>query len=822
MPALAALFARRPEPSYPKLPRVDADGRASVPGVFVVGDAAGTPLLKLGMNAGAHVAGAVDAELGPGDPDGTNPQREVLDVAVIGAGAAGLACALRLKKRGRSVVVLEGGSTAQTVVSMTKGKHIFAEPTAVKNDSNLWLSECTREELLDKWRAAIRDAGLDVRERTRVENVRRDGGGFVVEVRAAAGAPAPEAPVRARRVVVAVGKAGAPRKAGVPGEAEHAARVRYALDDAAAVSGKRVLVYGGGDVACEAALALCERNTVTLATIDEALTFPKKRNRDAVVAAAGAGRIDLRLHARLGAIGEASCRFQGGAHADDGAAGGAADVDGDSDVEADLVYVMIGADPPVAFFNKLGLALEGDWTPKRYAVATLIFLAVYSLYALKKFPETPFSWPFSLFLDKAAFAAAVGHAFDVTFAPFSWLFTPAARADIQRTLWFQQGYLYSLAYTVVMVVFGRQAMLRWTGTAKRPAYQRWRYVTLLSFQVGFFVIANVVAVQALSIQNAWRAWGLYQPWPLFFHTFDWWQRSDPAVVKWGFIGAGLAGTFVVIPLLAWKNGKRFCTWVCGCGGLAETLGDRWRHLAPKGTRARAWEFQAFVVLGAATLATVVTVGAYGTRADNAWALAYSYVVDFWLVAVIPVALYPFFGGKVWCRYWCPLAAWNQNPRAPVRPARHREHRSVHLVRPVQQELRGRRRRHEVRARRGALRQQEQRLHPVRHLRRRLPRRRAVVFDGAAAQKSARRVVTGVRGRGPPGRRSRRRRRPRRRSGRCRCRGRLCPGGSPRCRRRRRRRRWPRRPGPPRARRRRRCRSGPAARRCRRRRRPRPG
>src|SRR5206468_925229 len=103
----------------------------------------------------------------------------------------------------------------------------------------------------------------------------------------------------------------------------------------------------------------------------------------------------------------------------------------------------------------------------------------------------------------------------------------------------------------------------------------------------------------------------------------------------------------------------FCTWVCGCGGLAETLGDRWRHLAPKGARSRAWEFQGAVILVAAAMVTLITVGIYGTRADNSWAKVYSYVVDFWLVAVIPIALYPFFGGKVWCRYWCPLAAWNQ-------------------------------------------------------------------------------------------------------------------------------------------------------------------
>jgi polyferredoxin len=169
----------------------------------------------------------------------------------------------------------------------------------------------------------------------------------------------------------------------------------------------------------------------------------------------------------------------------------------------------------------------------------------------------------------------------------------------------------------------------------------------------------VIAVQALSIQHAWRAWGLYQPWPLFFNTFHWWNESDPRIVLYGFIGAGLFGTLVAIPIASRRHGKRFCTWVCGCGGLAETLGDRWRHLSAKGSRSRAWEFQGVLILIASALVTLITVGMFATRADNGWAQAYSYIVDFWLVAVIPIALYPFFGGKVWCRYWCPLAAWNQ-------------------------------------------------------------------------------------------------------------------------------------------------------------------
>jgi polyferredoxin len=209
-----------------------------------------------------------------------------------------------------------------------------------------------------------------------------------------------------------------------------------------------------------------------------------------------------------------------------------------------------------------------------------------------------------------------------------------------------------------MIVFGVQAFRRWSATACDDRYQRYRYATLIGFQVGFFLIANVIAVQALSIQHAWRAWGLYQPWPLFFNTIHWWNESDPRAVLYGFAGAGLIGTFVLIPWASHRHGKRFCTFICGCGGLAETLGDRFRHRSAKGPRSRAWEFQGALVLVAAALATLVSVGAYHTRADNAWAQTYSYVVDFWLVAVIPIALYPFFGGKVWCRYWCPLAAYN--------------------------------------------------------------------------------------------------------------------------------------------------------------------
>ncbi len=627
--ALAKPLHQRDEPSYPSLPQTNQYGETTVSGLFVVGEVAGTPLLKLGLNAGVDV---ID-RIAPSVPAGTS---DIVSVLIVGAGASGLAAAMRAKELGVSCRVLEANIIAHTVVNMYAGKRLFAEPLSVKNRSSLWFDACTREQLLKRWHAQLADATIDVREHTRVTDVVKEGAVFVVKT--ASGVH------RAHRVVLALGKSGAPRALGVPGEQEHGDKVHHAMPDATAYDAQRVVVVGGGDVACEAAIALAQRARVAMIVRGD-LGAAKRQNASAVQALAASGAITLHLGASISAIDQAQVTFT---------ANGTT-----TRIDNDHVLLLIGTELPVGFFRRAGLRLAGEWHWRRYASASAMFVFAYTLYALKKFPDTPYAWPFTTFIDPDAFRRAVGALFAVAFSPFRWLFDDAARVQIDATLWFQQGYLYSLTYTLLMAGFGWQALMRWSGIAKSPRYQRYRYASLLTFQLVFFLITNVIAVQGLSIQYAWRAWGLYQPWPLFFNTFHWWNSSDPHALIALFVGGGLLGTFVIIPLLARNHGKRFCTWVCGCGGLAETLGDRWRHLAPKGERSRAWEFQSFIVLVAALLVTVITVGAFGTRADNAWAQGYSYVVDFWLVAVIPIALYPFFGGKVWCRYWCPLAAWNQ-------------------------------------------------------------------------------------------------------------------------------------------------------------------
>lgn len=237
----------------------------------------------------------------------------------------------------------------------------------------------------------------------------------------------------------------------------------------------------------------------------------------------------------------------------------------------------------------------------------------------------------------------------------------------------------------------------------------------------------MIVVQAMTVQYAWRAWGLYQPFPLFFNTFFWWYPADPKWIVLFFVGAGAFDSLVAIPVLALNHGKRFCTWICGCGGLAETLGDRWRHLSPKGERSRAWEFQAFVVLLASVLVGVVVVGLFHTAGNNPWWRAYNYLVDFWLVAVIPIALYPFFGGKVWCRL-VPAGGLQQAPVEMVLAPQDRLQRQVHHLHRVFEVLSGGGRRDGLRQEPAAVRQLELGLHPLRHLHRRLPDGRVELRD----------------------------------------------------------------------------------------------
>ena len=75
-----------------------------------------------------------------------------------------MAAAMRCHELGLSCLTVDANRMAMTVVEMYKGKILFAEPENTPNHSSMWFEECTREELLDRWRGQVEEVGLEVRE----------------------------------------------------------------------------------------------------------------------------------------------------------------------------------------------------------------------------------------------------------------------------------------------------------------------------------------------------------------------------------------------------------------------------------------------------------------------------------------------------------------------------------------------------------------------------------------------------------------------------------------------------------------------------------
>ena len=177
------------------------------------------------------------------------------------------------------------------------------------------------------------------------------------------------------------------------------------------------------------------------------------------------------------------------------------------ELKCDTLFEMIGAELPLRFFDKVGIRLSNAWDLRKWALLIGMFAFVYSLYALKNYGKGIAAWPYENLISAPTYDDALLSLFDLFFTPFAWLFSPDALADLRLDRGYQQGFLYSLLYTVVMLGFGYEALLRWRSNAKDGRYQTWRYASLLSFQVVFFAIVNLIAVQAVSVKYAWRAHG---------------------------------------------------------------------------------------------------------------------------------------------------------------------------------------------------------------------------------------------------------------------------------------------------------------------------
>ncbi|MGH9942877.1 MAG: NAD(P)-binding domain-containing protein [Pyrinomonadaceae bacterium] len=164
-----------------KVPARDAKFETNVPGCYIIGDVSGTPLIKNAANEGAAVAIHVAHELNGGN--GSPPPQVDYDLAIVGAGPAGLSAAVMAKKLGLRYIGIEQDTVMSTIVKYPKGKYVFLKPETMEWQGGIRLPgleeyvEEVLEEIVDEpHKARVRE--WLAAERTGTLN--GDGGGQVL------------------------------------------------------------------------------------------------------------------------------------------------------------------------------------------------------------------------------------------------------------------------------------------------------------------------------------------------------------------------------------------------------------------------------------------------------------------------------------------------------------------------------------------------------------------------------------------------------------------------------------------------------------------
>jgi NosR/NirI family nitrous oxide reductase transcriptional regulator len=688
------LHAQWPAGTVEKLPVSGPDGVTAQPGVRIVGDLTGIPLLKFSSHTGAQAVRAILRE--PSFQNGSDSK--VLDLAIIGAGVAGISAAIEAKRAGLNFDIFEATEVFSTVVNFPKAKPIYTYPTEMKLDGGLQFSADVKEALVAEMEEQRRAAGIEVAP-ARIERIERRGGELLLH-------KSDKTTVAARRAIVAIGRSGNFRKLDVPGE--ELDKVYNRLFDPKEFAGQNTLVVGGGDSALETAIALATCGShVTLSYRRKELSRAKPANIEKVEMLMRDGSADVQIEKptseRVNTAVTSGMRGQKSPGSLKLAFGTEVTriepervyLNGiEEALPNDVVFTMLGREAPLEFFRRSGIPIAGEGTLHGWiALGGFLAFCIF-VYAWKSggFAETWLNpWPESM----PAILSSLGGGFQAQVADRSTLLGTLTISLKSRSFY------YTFLYSSCIVAFGIARIRR-----RKTPYVTLQTTVLMLVQVvplfilpeivlpylgynGWFdqglgkTIADHLFESYISVQQYaahqwpdwghprayWRAYGFILAWPLMVYNV-----FTDAPLAWWLVIAFIQ-TFVIIPAIVWRWGKgAYCGWICSCGALAETMGDSQRHKMPHGPFWNRLNMAGQVILAIAVLLLLVRVAGWlwpQSIASSVFHLLlegkngggklityanYKWLVDVFLGGILGVGLYFKYSGRVWCRFFCPLAA----------------------------------------------------------------------------------------------------------------------------------------------------------------------
>jgi thioredoxin reductase len=198
------------------------------------------------------------------------------------------------------------------------------------------LFETSKAELLDLWQTALNKNNISIQENSKVESITAENGIFKV-------ATLKGEQFTSESVLLAIGRRGTPRKLNIPGEMKE--KVAYRLLEPELISGKDVIVVGGGDSAVESALLLADENKVVISYRNEVFNRLKPANSDALNKAIADKKLEVLFSTNLISIEDDCVTINFGKSGEI------------QKIKNDLVFVFAGGELPTQFLEKAGIKI---------------------------------------------------------------------------------------------------------------------------------------------------------------------------------------------------------------------------------------------------------------------------------------------------------------------------------------------------------------------------------------------------------------------------------------------------------------------------------
>src|SRR6201987_3715067 len=313
------------------MPQLTPEHETTIPGMFIVGELGGLALIKNAVNQGRDCVDTIATRL---KAQPIQPMAGVHDIVIIGAGPAGISASLRAIENKLKYLTIERDEIGGTVAKYPRQKLVMTSPVEFPMYGKFKKMQLSKENLLAFWDMILNRSDFNVSTGEKVDDIQK-GPDRIFTITTATNQ------YRSRTVVLALGRAGEPRKLGVKGE--DLPKVMYRLIEADHYINKKILVIGGGDSAVEAAMGLASQkgNQVTLSYRSERFSRIKERNATRIQEFMKSGKVRVLFNSNVVEFKPESAILEIGGKTEE--------------IPNDFAWIFAGGTPPTAFLKKIGI-----------------------------------------------------------------------------------------------------------------------------------------------------------------------------------------------------------------------------------------------------------------------------------------------------------------------------------------------------------------------------------------------------------------------------------------------------------------------------------